>query len=75
MLYGSVDGNRRNKDQARFQAIRGVSVVHRPARANTFGSDGILQLTPEPGVTLLEVFLLTQAEFFYGDEWWEEGKK
>lgn len=75
MRHGSTEGERWRKDFDRFRAILGVNVVHREPPGNTFGSNGILQLTPDAGVTLLEVFLLTQAEFYYGNGWWEVERK
>jgi len=65
MFWGVFENKLKETDLARYRSQRGVAVEFTPPPPSSGGSAGVVKLTPEPGVTLLEVFLLTRAGFHY----------
>ncbi len=65
MLWGSGETVLRDEDLKRYRSQRGVAVQLITPPVGSGGSLGWVKLTPEPGTTLLEVFLLTRAQFGY----------
>jgi len=65
ILWGSGDKewHKKDLDLARLNALKGVQVTFVPPPPMSAGSSGYVELTPEPGHTLLEVFLRTEAGF------------
>ena len=65
MFWGAVEWTVKTKELARYRSLRGVTVEETPSAPRLAGNGGSVKMTPEPGTTLLEVFLLTQAKFSY----------
>lgn len=67
MAWGTDESGLKEAELARCRDLRGVAVNDLPQYRRP-EDGGSVKLTPEPGTTLLEVFLLTRARFRYGTE-------
>jgi RNA polymerase sigma factor (sigma-70 family) len=65
--WGAMEGRQCEADLARFSTLEGVKVEFEGAPFGSGGGGGHVRLTPAPGHTLLEVFLLTEAGFLMVD--------
>jgi hypothetical protein len=64
MAWGTTESGLKEADLARYRGLQGVAVQDLPWTGRT-EDGGSATLIPEPGTTLLEVFLLTRAKFRY----------